>query len=185
VHIVGITGFKGTGKTTAAEHLVRTYGFRRVRFAAPLKAMLKAFGLSEAEVDGYLKEEPCALLNGTTPRLAMQTLGTEWGRMMIHPNLWIDSWKREVIKLSQQTPDVSIVCDDCRFANEFDAIRSLGGKVLRITRPGREGGQHPSEADMAELDADYSFVNNGNQNALYAKLEQGLRVALDARVERV
>ena len=42
--------------------------------------MLYQLGLGEAHIEGALKEVPCELLGGKTPRYAMQTLGTEWGR---------------------------------------------------------------------------------------------------------
>ena len=35
--IIGLTGYKGSGKDTAASHLVEKYGFTRVAFADKLK----------------------------------------------------------------------------------------------------------------------------------------------------
>jgi hypothetical protein len=51
--------------------------WRQVKFAGPLKSMCMALGLTEAHIEGHLKEVPCELLCGQTPRHAMQTLGTE------------------------------------------------------------------------------------------------------------
>lgn len=143
--ILGITGAAGSGKSTAAEEIVSKLGFVRVRFAGPLKAMARVLGLSWEQIDGKLKETPCDLLGGNTPRHAMQTLGTEWGRNCIHPNLWVNAWKHEV-----NQPAFShkpIVADDVRFRNELDAIRDMGGVVLHIDRPGvTPVGNHISEA---------------------------------------
>lgn len=60
--VIGIAGLARSGKSTAAAHLVKNHGFVRVRFADPLKAMARALGLNEEEVDGDLKEKPCANL---------------------------------------------------------------------------------------------------------------------------
>ena len=145
--LIGFTGRMHSGKTTAAMHLVRSHGFTRHRFAGPLKAMLHAIGLTERHTDGDLKEEPCDLLDGKTPRWAMQSLGTEWGRMLITPNLWVNAWLAT-------KPEGNVVVDDVRFDNEAAMIRSAGGIVVRIVRPGQEGGgvKHASEEWRGEAD---------------------------------
>lgn len=64
--LVGITGYKGSGKDTAASSLIDKAGYTRVAFAGALKAMLRAalehMAIDSAEiermVDGDLKEEP-------------------------------------------------------------------------------------------------------------------------------
>lgn len=131
--IVAFTGLAGSGKSTAAAHLVRRHGYQRVRFAGPLKAMMMALGCTPAEIDGARKEMPCELLGGKTPRHAMQTLGTEWGRDLIASDLWIRAWQAAVAKVPAGVP---IVVDDCRFPNEGEAVRAAGGVIVRIDRPG-------------------------------------------------
>ena len=92
--VIGITGHKGSGKDTAAE-AVAAQGFTHVKLADALKAMLRkllACQGADAEmirrmIDGDLKEAPTPLLEGRTPRQAMQTLGTEWGRDRIGRDL--------------------------------------------------------------------------------------------------
>ena len=150
--LVGFVGPAGAGKTTATNGMwggwTSTYPERwtRHRFAEPLKAMLGHLGLTDRHTDGDLKEAPCDLLGGKTPRWAMQTLGTEWGRNLIYPELWFDAWRRTL-------PGGNVVVDDCRFPNEADAIRALGGVIVRIARPGYGAGGHPSEAQEVEEDA--------------------------------
>lgn len=60
--IIVLTGRAGAGKTTVANYLVSELGYARVRFAGPLKAMAKALGLNDDEIDGHLKEQPCSKL---------------------------------------------------------------------------------------------------------------------------
>jgi hypothetical protein len=153
--LIGFTGRIGAGKSTAARALYNR-GFTRVRFAGPLKAMMACLGLSEEEVDGSLKEEPRDLLCGKTPRYAMQTIGTEWGRQMIGDDIWIRAFKRTVESYGLHIP---LVCDDVRFQNEANAIRELGGVVVRVTRGDRVAdGIHASERQ--DFVADATLYNN-------------------------
>lgn len=171
--IVGFTGLAGSGKSTAASYLV-TRGFVRTRFAGPLKAMVRAYlnavGVDPAEieamVEGALKEAPHPAWSGRSTRHVMQTLGTEWGRETIDPNLWTNAWR-----LSAERAENSIVVDDCRFTNEAAAIRAAGGFVVRISRPGQtviETSAHASERQPIEADA--TLWNDGDIGLLHERL---------------
>ena len=157
--VVGFCGPIGAGKTTAAEYLGWVHGYTRQRFAGPLKDMMRALGLSTREIDGDLKEMPSPILCGRTPRHAMQTLGTEWGRELIGPDLWISIWTARATASSSP-----VVADDVRFPNEVAAIKALGGIVIRIERPGAlahgAAAAHASEA--YRLAADARVVNDGS-----------------------
>jgi len=97
-YIIGIVGLKGSGKSTVgkmlAEHLGSAYGEQA--FADPLKRFVKeVFGWSDEALWGesalrdvqdhrypipttspfYVKGEAEFL----TPRIALQSLGTDWG----------------------------------------------------------------------------------------------------------
>lgn len=151
--IIGFAGRAGAGKTTAAKHLVQHHGFVRVRFAGPLKAMMRALGCTEEEVDGAGKELPCDLLGGRTPRQAMQWLGTEWGRDMIAPDLWTRAWEYAAAGKPR------VVVDDVRFPNEVEALRRLGGVVIQLLAPGdlepaSQAAGHVSERGGLDVDAD-------------------------------
>jgi hypothetical protein len=132
--LIVMTGAKQSGKTTASNLLVDEYGFIRLRFADALKRMLLAMGLTPNDIDGDAKEKPCVLLGGKTPRWAMQSLGTEWGRSLISDNLWVDILWCEIDRLRAANPDVRIVIDDCRFPNEYKMVKMLGASVWSIRR---------------------------------------------------
>lgn len=158
--LLGIAGRAGAGKSTAAQVLVDA-GWHRVKFADPLKDMLRALGLPDRHIEGDLKEVPCALLGGRTPRYAMQTLGTEWGRNLIAQTLWLDLAQRRIENAI--SAGRSVVVDDVRFPNEAALLRRLGGSVLRIDRDGAGAGAHCSET---VLPADLVYTNDGTEAQL-------------------
>ena len=161
--VIGLTGPAGCGKSTIAQHLVTQDGFTRVRFAEPLKLMLRAYleycgagpELIERMLEGDLKETPSALFVGRTPRHAMQTLGTEWGRMCIDEHLWTSAAAMRVHQLAHHT---DIVIDDVRFENEADTVRHMGGKVVMTAGRGGIAGDHVSESGVAP---DVTIDNSG------------------------
>ncbi|MBP2147908.1 deoxynucleotide monophosphate kinase [Xanthobacter flavus] len=168
--IIGFAGRAGAGKTTAAQHLVQHHRFERVRIAGPLKAMMRALGCTEEEVDGARKELPCDLLGGRTPRQAMQWLGTEWGRDMIAPDLWTRAWEYAAAGKPR------VVVDDVRFPNEVEAVRRLGGVVIRLVAPGEvaleaASAGHVSELGGLEVDAE---LINSMEHAFFGKLDQSV-----------
>jgi hypothetical protein len=147
-----------------------------VKFAGPLKAMLSGFyracGLNDDEIDrkieGDLKEEPCTYLCGKTPRYAMQTLGTEWGRELIGANLWTNAWFSKVDKV-----EGPVVTDDCRFQNEAIAIQMKEGDLIKlkpaITRRGSS--DHVSEEGVHDVHCDHIIHNDEGIGKLRAAID--------------
>ncbi|MBO9194298.1 deoxynucleotide monophosphate kinase [Rhizobium sp. 16-449-1b] len=168
--VVAFTGAAGSGKSTAASYLVEKLGYTRVRFAGPLKAAMAAMGFSHAEIEGELKETPNDLLGGRTPRHAMQTLGTEWGRNCIVDDFWIRLWRREVDAVL--AAEGRVVVDDCRFPNEAQAIRKLGGDIFKIVGRGGIAGGHVSERGCG--DQDLEIANDNSPERLFGKVEEAL-----------
>lgn len=174
--VIALTGEAGSGKSAAASHLMETFGYEPVKFAFPLKVMLRAYygtqGLEpeeiERRIEGDLKEEPDPYLNGHTPRHAMETLGTEWGRICMGDTFWIDAWRRKAL----QHPKV--VVDDCRFDNEAQEVRSLSGEVIRL-RPKerrRKRSKHAAERGIDDSLVDFEIANDGTLDDLRAKLTE-------------
>jgi hypothetical protein len=169
--VVALSGAAGSGKSTAAQYLVDMHGYTRVRFAGPLKAAMAALGLSARHIEGDLKEVPCDLLCGKTPRYAMQTIGTEWGRNIIGPTFWTGLWRAAAGAIIESGGRV--VVDDCRFPNEAAAVRAMGGDIYRLAGRGGIAGSHESE--RMDFLADVHIDNAGTQAELYALLNGALR----------
>lgn len=140
--IVGICGFIGSGKDTAADYLVNFHGFRRESFANTLKdAVSQVFGWDRTLLEGRTKEarewreqvdswwaKRLGIPN-LTPRWILQYWGTEVCRRGFHDDIWIASLENK-LRNSQD----SAVISDCRFPNEINAIRRAGGIVIWIQR---------------------------------------------------
>lgn len=176
--LIALHGPAGSGKSHAASILVEEFGFTRMKFAGPLKAMMHTLltyaGVPERELtrysEGDLKETPLDMLGGKTPRHVMVTLGTEWGRDLIGPDLWVNLAMQPI--LEHLAAGRSVVVDDCRFANEAREIIKLGGTVAKIrpvwpewdhqiaVRRGRVG-FHPSEATLAPMHLTHVVPNCG------------------------
>jgi hypothetical protein len=169
--VVAFTGVAGSGKSTATRYLVEQRGYALVKFAGPLKDMLRAIGLDDRHIEGDLKEEPIPLLRYKTPRHAMQTLGTAWGRDCIGEDFWLRLWQMRAMDIIANGDRV--VVDDCRFPNEAQAIRKLGGDIFKLDGRGGIAGSHSSE--RLDFLADSVIVNDGEIEQLHGKIEEALR----------
>lgn len=119
-----------------------------------------------------------------TPRLILQLLGTECGRLIIHPNVWVNALMAEynTITMSYHN-DILIgrpdecrgkicyypgynekevfpnwIITDLRFPNEANAIKAKDGILIRINRPNNtiETSGIQQHASETALD-DYKF----------------------------
>lgn len=177
--VIALSGLAGSGKNTVAKLL----GGVEISFAEPLKRFCQeVFDFSDAQLYGPSSErnrpdlrypirchgcQTCGFqrdhfIGHLTPRQALQTLGTEWGRAC-YENVWADLGVRRALAVRGPLAIIT----DCRFINEARAVRAAGGEVWRIIRPGAglEGatGAHPSEAEQ-ESDEFLELVNRTVDN---------------------
>lgn len=65
--IIGVSGFKSSGKDTVANYLVEKYNFKRISFADPLKDMVaELFDVDRRDLDNPKKKE-CSLVHCPVP----------------------------------------------------------------------------------------------------------------------
>jgi hypothetical protein len=140
--IIGICGFIGSGKDTAANYLVGWHGFRRDSFAGALKdAVAAVFGWDRELLEGLTTEARAWReqvdpwwserlgMPHLTPRWVLQYWGTEVCRQGFHDDIWIAALEN---RLRQRTGHT--VISDVRFPNEVAAIRNAGGRIVWIKR---------------------------------------------------
>lgn len=112
MNLVGIAGRAGAGKSTAASVLVKEFGFVEVALADPIKRICKeVFAFTDEQLWGpsEMRNKPDSRYPTPnwrkegesfseavarrepflTPRYALQTLGTEWGRGC-YEDVWVD-----------------------------------------------------------------------------------------------
>ena len=159
-----------SGKTTVA-HVLQEYGYGRVPFAAPLKRMacefLENLGYSAGEAARLVFNDKHEMIGelGVTVRHLLQTLGTEWARNCIHPEVWIRCWEAQASRYER------CVVDDLRFVNEYQAVRRRGGQVWLVTRPGVERStDHASEGALDDAEFDAVIQNDGSLGDLREKV---------------
>ncbi len=80
-----------------------------------------------------LLEQVPAHGNALTPRLVLQTLGTEFGRKL-KPTLWADYAIRRARTLLEGDKNF-VVISDGRFRNELLQVKACNGTCIRIERP--------------------------------------------------
>lgn len=142
--IIGITGFIGSGKDTVAQMFVER-GAVKDSFAAPLKDLCSSvFGWDRDMLEGHtvesrdFRETPDLYwtrklgIDNFTPRLALQLVGTDIMRTHFNQSIWLDSLEYRIRKNS--SIDQLVVISDCRFKNELDLIKQLGGTVIHVLR---------------------------------------------------
>lgn len=199
--IIGICGFIGSGKDTAADYLVNFHEFRRDSFASTLKdAVAAVFGWDRELLEGRTKSarewrEQIDLwwaqrlnMPDLTPRLVLQLWGTEVCRRSFHDDIWIASLEARL----RNSKD-NIVISDCRFPNEIKAIKNAGGKVIWIQRGAlpswynialsanagfkadqdslKELSIHASETAWVGTVFDATIGNNGTVDQLFSQLK--------------
>jgi hypothetical protein len=170
--LIGLSGFAGSGKDAVGSYLESRYGYRKIRFAALLKAQVaQLFGFTEQQIEGALKEVPdrrypmtgfcpeCDAMCSSDPagwfcesckriftsHLTPRLAMQVHGSMMraLYPSIWIDATLRGIYG------DERVVVVDVRYANEAHAIRERGGRVARLLR-GKPESSHPSETELID-----------------------------------
>lgn len=174
--LIGLAGPARSGKDTVANYIVNNNDdFFPTSFAAPIRQFIAdLLGITLEELEG-VKDNYYEPLD-TTPRHMMQTLGTEWGREIVNPNIWIILGMQRVDGAKQL--GLSSVLSDIRFNNEADVIRENGGIMVHIRRSdAKKVSAHSSEIGVSVQKEDFVIDNDSSLNALYRQTETMLKYA--------
>jgi DNA primase len=136
--IISFAGRKQSGKTTCSEFVSKQFvgDVKVYNFADPLKKdiCINILGLTYDQCYGT-DEQKNELVNCVwnnqqlTAREVMQFIGTDIFRTM-QQGVWTNATINKILK---EKPDMAIVAD-CRFPNEVQAIKNVGGIVIKLTR---------------------------------------------------
>lgn len=173
--LILLTGKKRAGKDTVGKYLVQQHGFTRLAFADPVKDLALAIDpLVGAEVRlshvvGQLGWDVAK--QESEIRRLLQRIGTEGGRGVLGKDVWI---KILADKVMETTSDVIIT--DCRFVNEADWGRLVGGTVVKIVQSSLgSGDDHRSEVELNDITPDYWIVNDGPVSELHKRIDKLLQ----------
>lgn len=178
--IIGICGYKGAGKSTVTATAVNLYRntFVHIGFSDPLYRMFVAMGISERHVyDKTRWDEPLSELGGATLRYACKTLGTEWGRKMIHPDIWTNM---TIARCKALPSGSSAIIDNVRFPNEANAVLDAGGTLVAFHRIGLAADlSHESEQHIAAIQADMCEHEFYNRHELQQSASEFFKLLVD------
>lgn len=173
--IIGLQGYAGSGKSTAAAYLVERHGFARRHIKQPIADMTSVLiqaiypDIDEKVylfTDGDLKRTPIPELGGRSATEIQQFLGTEFGRNFLHEDLWLNIWHRWAMAQPGH-----VVQESVRFANEAERC----DVVWEIRREGY--GAHNGHVSEGLPCAEPVILwNNGSVEDLYAQVDAWLDV---------
>lgn len=168
--LIGISGYAWAGKDTFADALVDKFGFTKMAFADPLRAMALAINPIITYTTGWGDQPNMVRYSDLLDRLGydvakkehpevrrfLQALGTEAGRKVLSDTLWVDHAMARAVEIPR------CVIADMRFKNEANAVRDAGGLTIRVNRPGVDpANTHVSERDLDDWDFDEIVENDG------------------------
>jgi len=163
--ILGICGGIGSGKDTFCDYALK-YGATKIGFADALKWVCQDLTGHDYTLRETKDKEICP---GVTGRKVLETVGA--AMRSLNENFWVDK-ALEKAKLYD-----NVVIPDTRYDNEVEAIRKLGGKIVRINRPGCQRTGHESD-NWDKLDVDYEIDNSGSLEEFHQKIKECLDVLL-------
>lgn len=164
--VIGLIGAVGSGKDTIAEYLSETKWYDRYAYASKVKDVAAiVFSWNREMLEGTTpksrkwREEIDPYWN-ITPRQALQKIGTEMFRNHLDPDVWVKALVRELEVVSNSR---KVVITDCRFVNEVNAVKDMGGVIIYVQR-----GSEPEWIDKAinalndPESPDHQYFKNNN-----------------------
>jgi rhodanese-related sulfurtransferase len=168
--VIGFCGYAQSGKDTAAGFLT-AHGYERLAFADALRdsvyllnPIVRVSSIGNADCEYERVQDlvdrvgwDVAKVSYPEIRQLLQRMGTEVGRALYGESFWVD---RVLLQMDSWN---NYVITDVRFPNEVEAVRSVGGKVIRIYREGVGAvNTHVSDTGVDDLEIDAVVLNQGS-----------------------
>lgn len=174
--IIGLSGYAGSGKDEVAKVLVAN-GWTRLAFADAIRdaVMLLNPILESGHRVSHIVETlgwDVAKNYSSELRRALQVMGTDIGRELMGPDVWVN-------KVMAKAVYGNFVITDVRFENEAQAIKEQGGEIWRVNRPGKNPvNGHISEVAMDNYEFDLVINNDSDLVHLRALVLEQLAARL-------
>jgi hypothetical protein len=181
--LFGLSGYGKAGKDTVGA-FARGAGFSRMAFGDRLKEFLyrqnPAIGIN-LKTEKVVRLQEMVRKEGwenakwhPEVQMLLQHTGTEAGREVVHPDIWIIAVATE---MTANQPK-AVVVTDVRFPNEANWVKEMGGEMWRVNRPGNEpkkypdGTVHVSETALDEWAGfDVTITNGGDMATLKSHVD--------------
>ena len=181
--IIGITGKIGSGKSTTATYLQEKYNYTEYSFASPLKEIGSIFQFTQDQLYGTQENKLEVHPHwGISSRTFLQRMGTEMFReyfpkvfpeIKLNHSIWI-----ELFRLKYISNPKNYVISDVRFLDEANAIKEMGGVIIRTIRnnnvssDSKQEHLHASETELERIVSDFTLDNNESITASQLNLDK-------------
>jgi hypothetical protein len=163
--IIGLVGYAQSGKDSVAKVLVERYGYTRLAFADNIRGMLHDMNplvKDQLRVKDVIAEYGWEQSKQLFPEVRdlLQRLGVS-ARTHLDELIWVAA------VMGQIQDGKNYVITDVRFENEATVVKSLGGDLWRVKRPGIEAvNSHVSESQLDGYKVDKILSNGGTLEEL-------------------
>lgn len=168
--ILGLSGYARVGKNALADQLEN---YQQFAFATALKkevtVMLQAVGIN---VDVF-----------QTDKEAWRDMLVFWGRK--RRELDIDYWIKRLYMSAAPLDDKRIVITDVRYPNEVRWIKSKGGIVIGLDRPGYRPANEEEAITIKEIRLQHPDIPWLINDGTIRQLEIAARAAIKFQLSRV
>jgi len=162
--VVGLCGYAGVGKDTAAMGLI-AMGWVRIAFADALRD--EVAGVVGMDPDDF--REQYASDPEFKDRMRPLLVKHGMSRRSTDKRYWIDIIRNRIAGLPSWC--AGAVVTDVRYPNEAEFIRKeLGGVVLKIERPGASAANAEEERTVQKVKADAALANDGSKEDLWIRV---------------
>ena len=171
--LIGAGHAAQVGKDSLADILVKNHGFTRLAFADALKQLVYETNTEVRKLVDVMGWEASKVAHPAAVRQPLVDVGNSARRI-----LGEDVWVRAV--MDQIVPGRSYILSDCRFINEIEWIKGLGGSAVRIDRPGFAPLSNVADQALVGYAGwDYIIENDGALSDLKSKVEVMLEALRD------
>lgn len=183
--LIAFAGRMGSGKTTAANHIVKSYGAEKFTFATPIKKIAKdVFDLSEEQLNGTLEQKNAVDPRyGISSRTAAQNIGAA-----IRKHLGEYSFAERLFQDGYADSSSTVrTIDDVRHVEEALEVIKRGGHLITLIctddlNTENPYGNHESESqvDLVTEMSDIVIKSHRTANSLdlLLKVESAVRSCL-------
>lgn len=201
--LLAVSGSANCGKDTASDYIVNRYNFVKIAFADRIKRILMdVYDLDYNNLWGPSNNRSVYDVRYKIPdseeyltaRTGSQAFG-DCGRSL-YIDTWVDCTFRDIKKLENgyfydyedykgvfknylNPGRKNVIISDCRYINEMNKVKEMGGKVIRIKKTvvplKGKSGKHSSEMSQVQIMDnyfDYIIYNDGTIQELYNKIDQ-------------